>query len=762
MSEPVPAFASRNPELLRVLIWVAPADAEIAAHLAARLEVERMQPLMAGPRPPANVADVADAVVFCLSRAALDTNGAPLPPLAEWIAASLAICDASLCLTVLHLDDCPLPATLAAVDVFVWPAPGSYARLMRRLWRRIHSLRVTAPAPVEPPPPPPAELRFPDLLTPELAEQGLLRRLGRGALRQVWPLASPLAVVVAGGGATLLDLQRETVLADIDFPADCGALSGDRQWLALAGPVGLRVWDLYDPAAGLALAANNAIVQHLAFNADGTLLAAAAGQAVCLWRLAAGGAASRLDTLTLPAPATRLAFSPDGSLLAAAAADHSLRLWRMLDRRLVRRWAPLSVESIAFTPEGDLLAVGGRDRQIRLLHVNDGRPAAIGVGHTGVVECLDCAASGLLASGGADHSVRLWQVAASPQVQVEPVDQHLLGVHAAGVADLRFTIDEVALVSGGRDNRVCLWRLADGLLQGATHAHNAPITGLDFHPAGTALATGASDGCITIWPFAAEDGPQRLADHLGRIATVAFAAGGQLLLATGADRTVQLRRANDGAAVWSQAAPGPVQAAVLAPDETMLALATDDRQVLLWQLTAGTDQALTVARSLSLSGHTNRVRCIAFRPDGSGLASGGDDGRVRLWRSSDGAAVGALRGHGDAVRSVAFGAHGQVLASAGDDTTIRLWNALSGAPIRVLQGHQAAVSDLAFAPDGKLLASASADRSVKIWDLASGALLATLSGHAGPVTRVVFAADSATLASGGDDGVVRLWRTPRV
>ena len=70
------------------------------------------------------------------------------------------------------------------------------------------------------------------------------------------------------------------------------------------------------------------------------------------------------------------------------------------------------------------------------------------------------------------------------------------------------------------------------------------------------------------------------------------------------------------------------------------------------------------------------MHALAYSVDGHRLASGAEDGTVRLWNADTGQPlVAPMKGHEKTVRTVAFGPHGKLLLSGSEDGTIRLWDA---------------------------------------------------------------------------------------
>ena len=103
---------------------------------------------------------------------------------------------------------------------------------------------------------------------------------------------------------------------------------------------------------------------------------------------------------------------------------------------------------------------------------------------------------------------------------------------------------------------------------------------------------------------------------------------------------------------------------------------------------------------------------MSFSPDGRLLASGGDDGTVRLWDPDTGEPVGGpLTGHSDGVSAVAFRPDGKALASGGWDDSVRLWRPLWDLEeaLRLAAPYVTQAQVRSYAPSGWKLAFRHAD-----------------------------------------------------
>lgn len=158
-----------------------------------------------------------------------------------------------------------------------------------------------------------------------------------------------------------------------------------------------------------------------------------------------------------------------------------------------------------------------------------------------------------------------------------------------------------------------------------------------------------------------------------------------------------------------------------------------------------------------LSGHHGHVDDVVFSPDGTHIASCGEDMTVRVWSTQAGTLLRTLTGHEGAVMGVDCSPDGKQIASCSEDKTVRLWDAQSGQELRILVGHNSAVWTVAYSLDNRMLASCSNDETVRIWDPATGQTLQALQGHHNVVVGVDFSYDSQLLASCSFDKTICLW-----
>ncbi len=182
----------------------------------------------------------------------------------------------------------------------------------------------------------------------------------------------------------------------------------------------------------------------------------------------------------------------------------------------------------------------------------------------------------------------------------------------------------------------------------------------------------------------------------------------------------------------------------------------------------------------TVTAHTGAIRSVAWSRDSQLLATGSDDGAVKLWDPagrhqktfSPGKTVNAVTflangacasGGDDGVRvwpdrGVATAA-ARALAAAGDHLAmasgkrILLWHA--DEPLVALDGHGDTVSAIAAA--NGVLASGSWDATVRLWDLKQKKEVHSFSGHAKPVQSIAIDAAARLIVSAGRDGQIILW-----
>jgi WD40 repeat protein len=336
------------------------------------------------------------------------------------------------------------------------------------------------------------------------------------------------------------------------------------------------------------------------------------------------------------------------------------------------------VETVKFSPDGHHLISASRDRTVKFWNI---------AGHTGVVNAVAFGPDGkTLATGSSDRTAIIWDVSGN-----YPRLRHTLRGHTDQVYRVAFDAEGKRLATAGFDNRVMLWDVESGAKIKILKKHEDQLRDVAFSPDGRFLASGGADGHAWLYDLDASE--------------------------PGASAVKVTHFQGD----WAQ-----VSAVAFRPGTDQWASAGYDGRLRLWSLSG---EELGTIEAPVPEGQQSRpfLLGLAFSPDGSTVV-----GLARKWvfqwpveafrqNQSVPSSVLTVEGTGFC-RGLAYSRDGSRIAVGCNDAKVRIFDPAAGRLVKTMKVHQNAVTDLAFSPDGNELATASMDKTFHVSPLRLEAL----------------------------------------
>jgi WD40 repeat protein len=523
--------------------------------------------------------------------------------------------------------------------------------------------------------------------------------------------------------------------------------------------------------------AHRALVQSLAFSADGTRLASGSYREVKLWRLENAKPSTSAKTAAQPASedllrklasSSKLAFtgsamSADGRQVATGGSDGSVRVWEVAS---LKQLAELrgNVATTKRTAELDWIVAAQTLEQ------------AFQKAEIARIEAQTKALDELLKKAN-DAIAAMKKVLPEKQKAVPPateaksaaqkaVDEAQAQIAKAASQELTKQLKDAQdkLITAAMTERSAL--AAVSAAESNVHDADADVKRITESKDKNAKAIAAANAAIEQSKKAQDKATadlaalkQSLAKATTKPLAVAFSADAQRVAAIFEDNTL---------VAWAVASGTPIEQASASGAAAMtLGTAADGSFVASksFFISAGATPRWVLERTLGGAKEpklfADRVNAVRFSPDGKTLATGGGElsrsGDVVLFDVGSGKPAQTWKEkHADSVLCLDFSPDGRRLASGAADKIVRVTDIASGKQTNIFEGHTHHVTGLAFRADARVLASAGAEGVVNAWDMITGERKKKIEGWTKEVTSLEFIGATAQIVTSAGDNRVRI------
>jgi WD40 repeat protein len=227
-----------------------------------------------------------------------------------------------------------------------------------------------------------------------------------------------------------------------------------------------------------------------------------------------------------------VAFQPNSAnILASGSRDKTIKIWDLNQILFNLNGHTQAVNTVAFSPDGLQLASGSSDRTVKLWEVATGQLLATLVGHKLKVTTVAFSVSGILASGSADGTICIWQ---------DGNMQHQLTGHLGAVTTIAFSPNGQLLASGGEDRSIRLWNTQTWICQQVLAGHPWQVSALAFTPASDVLLSGSWDKKVKFWQVATGHEFDVLSGHVDSVTCLVMDTSGQKIFTGSRDRSIKI------------------------------------------------------------------------------------------------------------------------------------------------------------------------------------------------------------------------------